>query len=342
MRNAIAEQGSARVIVHLRTETRLEADLSASQVDAQRADIADALDALAGTLAGTGSEKLFEFDVVPSAVYEIGEDGLDALLADPTVASVTLDGQVQGQLDSSTGVIDSDLLNTAGVLGDNFDGSATGAYQVAIIDSGVDGGHNAFAGRIVNQACFVGDFSCPGGTNAFIGAPGGEECTHSDDCDHGTHVGGIAAGAAYTDGHEGVARGARIVAIKVAQDSPTSNRVDGVVLVDRRRPPARDQPQDVHQPQPGLGQPEHRHQLDVLGGRPGVRRPRPDHRRPVRPAAGPGRGRGGGGGQQRRHRRDELPGMSAQRLRHRRHRRRRRPGELHQLERRTATGGRPE
>jgi Ca2+-binding RTX toxin-like protein len=88
----------------------------------------------------------------------------------------------------------------------------------------VDSGHNAFAGRIVRQACFVTDFSCPGGTNAFIGAPGGEECTHSIDCDHGTHVAGIAAGSFYTGGHEGVARGARIVAIKVAQDSPTSNR----------------------------------------------------------------------------------------------------------------------
>ncbi len=57
---------------------------------------------------------------------------------------MTLDGEVQSQLDFSTGVIDSDLLNAAGVLGNGFDGSPVGRFEVAIVDSGVDGGHNAF------------------------------------------------------------------------------------------------------------------------------------------------------------------------------------------------------
>jgi len=221
---AIAEGGSARVIVMMRTATSLEADLSASQVDAQREAIAESLDGLQATLKRTGSHKISEFEVVPSAVYEVSAKGLDALLADPNVASVVLDGRVEGDLASSTAVIDSDLLNLAGVHGNNFNGSTTGRYDVAIVDSGVDSGHSAFAGRIVRQACFVTDNSCPGGTDAFIGAPGGEECTHSTDCDHGTHVGGIAAGALFAGGHEGVASGAGIVAIKVAQDSPTSSR----------------------------------------------------------------------------------------------------------------------
>ncbi len=224
VRAAVADGGTARVTVLMRTAMHLEAELSPAEIGEQRASIADALDGLASTLEGTGSTELVAFDVAPAAVYDITETGLEALLGDPSVASVTLDGEVQSQLDSSTGVIDSDLLNTAGVLGDNFNGSSTGPYQVAIIDSGVDGQHNAFTGRIVAQGCFVTNFSCPAGTNVFIGAPGGEECTHSTDCDHGTHVGGIAAGSFYTNGHEGVARGARIIALKVAQDDPAGPR----------------------------------------------------------------------------------------------------------------------
>ncbi len=224
VRSAIAESGSARVIVTTRTTTQLEADLSAAQVEAQRDAIVESLDGLQATLKRTGSHKVFEFEVVPSAVYEVTAEGLDALLADPDVASVVLDGQVEAVLASSTGVIDSDLLNAAGVLGNNFDGSTTGRYDVAIIDSGVDSGHSAFTGRIVRQACFVTNFSCPGATNTFIGAPGGEECAHSVDCDHGTHVGGTAAGEVFTGGHEGVARGAGIVAINVAQDNPASTQ----------------------------------------------------------------------------------------------------------------------
>jgi hypothetical protein len=223
--SAIQKSGSARVIVMTSERTRLEAGLSTSQIDAQHDRIAESLDGLQATLRGTGSQKVFEYDVVPSAVYNVTADGLDALLADSDVVSVVLDGQVESNLASSTGVIDSDLLNAAGVLGNNFEGNTTGGqYQVAIIDSGVDGQHNAFTGRIVSQSCRVTDGSCPNGTNSQDGAPSGEECTHSTDCDHGTHVAGIAAGSFFTGGHEGVARGAGIVAIKVAQDNPGSSR----------------------------------------------------------------------------------------------------------------------
>ena len=224
VRKVIAHHGAARVIVMTNAEVGVEANLSASAVRAQRQGIATSLNDLQTTVAGTGSRRLFEYKVVPSAVYKLTRAGLNALLRDPNVVSVVLDGQVRGELDSSTQVIQSDALNTAGILGNNFEGSTTGAYQVAIIDSGVDNGHNAFSGRIVSQACFVTDFSCPGGTNSAFGAGAADDCTHSTDCDHGTHVGGIAAGSFFTGGHEGVARGARLVAIKVAQDNPASPR----------------------------------------------------------------------------------------------------------------------
>ncbi|CUR56274.1 Peptidase S8 and S53 subtilisin kexin sedolisin [metagenome] len=220
---AIDGGGTARVIVMTDATQRLEAKLKGTALTSQRAEIAQSLDALQSSLAGTGSKKVSELTSVPSAVYEVTQTGLDALLANPDVVSVALDGQVQGQLATSTQVIQSTQLNAAGVLGNGFEGGP-GSYQVAIIDSGVDNQHNAFTGRIVSQACSVTDNSCLGGTNFTTAAGSGDECTHSNDCDHGTHVGSIAAGGSFSGGHEGVARGAGIVAIKVAQDNPSSTR----------------------------------------------------------------------------------------------------------------------
>lgn len=224
VRKALAADGNARVIVMTDATQRLEAKLSKAQVRAQRSAIADSLDGLQATLAGTGAVKQGELTSVPSAVYDVTSAGLDKLLADGNVVSVVLDRQAEGTLSSSTGVIDSDLLNAAGVLGNGFDDAVADPFQVAIMDSGVDGGHNAFTGRIVSQACSVTDNSCPGGTDFTTVAGSGEDCTHSTDCDHGTHVASIAAGANFTGGHEGVARGAGIIALKVAQDNPSSSR----------------------------------------------------------------------------------------------------------------------
>src|SRR6478735_4733627 len=259
VREALQNNAKAQVTV-LMNGTDLT--VGASGVSAERADVQAAQADLARTLAGTGASKISTATLQPAATYRITDAGLDALLADPSVADVTLDGAASAELASSTGVIQSTQLNAAGVLGNNFDGSATGAYQVAVIDSGVDNQHNAFTGRIVSQACFVTDNSCLGGTNASTAAGSADECTHSTDCDHGTHVAGIAAGALFTGGHEGVARGAQVVAIKVAQDDP--------VLVHQQRAAASADPEELLQPEHRCGEPVHRHQRHVHPGSAGV------------------------------------------------------------------------
>ena len=224
VRSAITRAGSARVTVTAADALRSDLGTSATAGRVQSELTADAQAAIGATLAGTGSDLVSLDPVLPAGVWTVTEDGLDALLADPDVGSVTLDGEAYSTLDTSTGVIDSDLLNTAGVLGNDFDGATGGRYEVAVIDSGVDNQHNAFTGRIVSQACYVTDSSCPGGVNASTAPGSADECTHSTDCDHGTHVASIAAGSTFTGGHEGVARGAGIHALKVAQDNPTSAR----------------------------------------------------------------------------------------------------------------------
>ncbi len=224
LRAAVENQGSVRLIVTMKQDVAVEAELTSQEVRQQRAAIETRLDSLGQILAGTNSEVVNEFTVVPAAVAVVDAEGLKALLADPVVAALTLDREAPMALDVSTGVIDSDLLNTAGVLGNNFEGSAGGAYEVAILDSGVDNQHNAFTGRIVDQACFSATSFCPNGGTSQIGGAAGDNCTYSTQCDHGTHVGGIAAGSTYASGgHEGVARGSRIVAIQVGHRSTSCN-----------------------------------------------------------------------------------------------------------------------
>jgi Ca2+-binding RTX toxin-like protein len=217
--SAITESGSARVIVMMRTPIKVEASLTEAQVADQHADIQDSLAQLDTILAGTSSEVLTKFEVVPSAVVTVDQAGLDALTANPNVAAITLDREFPADLDVSTGIIDSDLLNAAGVHGNNFEGSTGGPFEVAILDSGVDNQHSAFTGRIVAQACFSATSQCPNGGTTQIGGAAGDNCTYSGECDHGTHVGGIAAGAVYAGGHEGVADGAGIVAVQIGHSS---------------------------------------------------------------------------------------------------------------------------
>ena len=219
LRAAVGNHGSVRLIVTMKQDVAVEADLTRRQVRQQRAAIEARLNSLDQIFAGTTSRVVTEFTVVPAAVAVVDAEGLQSLLADPKVAALTLDREAPMALDVSTGVIDSDLLNTAGVLGNNFEGSTTGPYETAILDSGVDNQHNAFTGRIVAQACFSATSFCPDGSTSQIGGTAGDNCTYSPQCDHGTHVGGIAAGSTYTGGHEGVARGARLVAIQVGHRS---------------------------------------------------------------------------------------------------------------------------
>lgn len=112
-----------------------------------------------------------------------------------------------------------------------WDLGLTGQGQtIAVIDTGVLRTHPALSGAVVVEACFVpypiaspAD-RCPNGQyedhSAGAAAP---PCTPdqrarqvSEACAHGTHVAGIAAGRATASGHQGVAPGASIAAVRIA------------------------------------------------------------------------------------------------------------------------------
>src|SRR5690606_25804093 len=67
-------------------------------------------------------------------------------------------------------------------------------FAVAVIDTGVDGDHPMFGSRLIEEACFSVSGDCPNDANVMLGAGAAAPCS-SAQCDHGTHVAGIAVGA---------------------------------------------------------------------------------------------------------------------------------------------------
>jgi subtilisin family serine protease len=148
----------------------------------------------------------------PFMVVEGTAEELAALAEDPRVTSVHRDRAYPPALASSLKLIGADQAHAQG-----FTGSG---QAVAVLDTGIDRDHPAFAGRIVEEACFsavdAGVRSlCPNGqpTQTGQGAADAETDACLADgvnlCEHGTHVAGIAVGS------EGVAPAADIVAVQV-------------------------------------------------------------------------------------------------------------------------------
>jgi subtilisin family serine protease len=123
----------------------------------------------------------------PAFAAEIDADELEELRNDPRVRAVAVDTGGSGGLAQSLPHIGADRVHTLGV-----DGQGT---TVAVLDSGIDSSHPAFAGRIAGEACFCdnldGTGCCPSGAVERVG-PGSAR----DDQGHGTHVAGIVSGVA--------------------------------------------------------------------------------------------------------------------------------------------------
>lgn len=225
------DDGRIRAVVYMNLTIRAEGQLSGKAARSQRESIDASMEILEETLAGTGSAVITPYDVVPAAVVSLDAAGVEALLGSDAVAAVTVDRAFPAALDGTTDVIDSDRLNAAGVLGNNYEGApgATGPYEVVILDSGVRASHAAFGvDRVVDGFCYSATGWCPGGATSATGIAAGAHCTYTtglaaDECQHGTHVAGIAAGASFAaTGHEGVARGAGIIAGQVGHRSCSS------------------------------------------------------------------------------------------------------------------------
>jgi len=149
---------------------------------------------------------------LPMAAMEVTPAGLDALRRDPRVRNVVRNEQRKVSSSNSVPSIGAPTAWASGF---------TGVGQtVAIVDTGVASIHPFLAGKVVAEGCFSSSFAgstavCPGpDPTTATGAGAGLPCPAGPDCNHGTHVAGIAAGG--TGGSlSGVAPGAKIIAVQV-------------------------------------------------------------------------------------------------------------------------------
>ena len=186
-------RGHVRVIVQLapaasRGERRMRQDGALAGVDART----------------RGAARRYAH--VDAVALDASPQSLRALAASPDVRQIVLDGPLAApSLDSTGPIVGATAATAAG-----FDGSGV---AVAILDTGVDRQHPFLAGRVVSEACFSANASCPNGQTSQLGSGAGAPCTYSGQCSHGTHVAGIAASSDAV--YRGVASGAQLASIEV-------------------------------------------------------------------------------------------------------------------------------
>ena len=112
-----------------------------------------------------------------------------------------------------------------------YDGSGV---AVGIVDTGVDATHPFLTGKVAAEACYsstvagLSESVCPNRLDEQHGRGAAAPCPF-DDCFHGTHVAGVAAGDGLRAGQSfsGVARGANVLAVQAFSRITGSNVCPG-------------------------------------------------------------------------------------------------------------------
>ena len=197
-----AESGDyVRVIVVLR------ALAAADQYDLMAPDeIAQVQEQFTPAAVAAGAREIARLDTLPVVILDAPRSALDRMANHPLAANVVEDALAMPHLSGSVLLIHADLAQQ----------EANGAgVAIAIVDTGVDAAHPFLGGRVIAEACFSTNNAaqgatslCPSGGSEAFGPGAAAPCLLSN-CDHGTHVAGIAAG------NGGVAPGASIIAVQV-------------------------------------------------------------------------------------------------------------------------------
>lgn len=215
LRDLARRRGSVDVIATLPVKFTPDGLLNEESLRSQRASILKAGDSVLGAV---GSEAVLRrYEMVPQLALRLTEEQILTLLRLQIISELAPVRLYRPTLYDTTRIVHSLEATNAGADGTGM--------AVAILDTGVLATHNFFGGRVVSEACFSGTgatSNCPGGVNALTGAGAAAPCTFTPDCQHGTHVAGIAAGAkgsawfeAWGASFNGVAPGASIVAVDV-------------------------------------------------------------------------------------------------------------------------------
>ncbi|MEM1054398.1 MAG: S8 family serine peptidase [Bacteroidota bacterium] len=217
-----ARDGSVRVIV------LLDAQAKAPDLAAKQGDVLSRLQE---------PKRVARFAITPGFAVTVGAEDLARLRATDGVASVhedrlsaptALGSSVLGSFNLATSTR---LIGAQDMWGAGFTGAGT---EIAVLDSGFDTDHPLLRDQIASEACFSSkgtgtdsegveytyESLCPDRSEEQIGEGAAEACDSglwTDDCEHGTHVAGIAAGndRALIRAQRGVAPSAEVTAIQV-------------------------------------------------------------------------------------------------------------------------------
>ncbi len=138
--------------------------------------------------------------------------GLEKLQDNPLVEKIYYNTILHPALDVSVPLMNANDVWNLSVGGYNISGRLE---TVCMIDTGIDTDHPAFQDKILDQHCF-----CNANNEACCAGSKTEALTAEDDHGHGTHTAGTAAGNLST--YTGVAKDARIVAMKVCNNASSA------------------------------------------------------------------------------------------------------------------------
>ncbi len=205
--------GNIRVVVELFDS---KPNLTVQEKIERKQNLKNELNSFKNTLSPDGiiSSKNFEFN--PFIAMIVTPSGLDELISSGMVKSISQNMLAKTTLGDSVPQIGANVLHGIPQTG-------AGTY-VAILDTGVQSNHDFFMDgtskvHSASEACFNGGGMCPNESTSQTGEGSARPCGPTDDvddeCKHGTHVAGIAAGNDLTSEPSGVAPDAGIVAVSV-------------------------------------------------------------------------------------------------------------------------------
>lgn len=179
-----------------------------------------AAESIANAIAESGGTVTQSFELVPAVRAVVNPEGLAAIKASGAARLVEPERFVSKTLNESVPLIGGTQAHNAGF---------TGAGQaVAVLDDGMQTNHPFLGGRVISEACYTTDASCPNNADAQTGTGAANTPVCGGDGDHGTHVSGIAMG------NDGVAPDAQLIAIDVFDEcsgAATSSLVSGLERV---------------------------------------------------------------------------------------------------------------